>query len=92
MGNGGAVQSDLDHVLLGIGDALQNGLGNLGSLAQAVTHGALAVAHDDQSGELHNTAAPNGLGYPVQVNDLLNELGGVVFTCLIVSHFFFLLP
>ena len=35
VGDGGAVQGDLHHVLLGVGDALEDGLGHFRSLAQA---------------------------------------------------------
>ena len=87
MGDGGPGQGDLDHVLLGIGDALQDRLGHFGSLAQAVAHGALAVADHYQGGELHDTAALNGLANPVQVDDFLNELG-LIAGSTIVSHFF----
>src|SRR5699024_3417137 len=54
---------------------------------QAVAYGTLAITNNNQSGELHDTAALNGLGNPVQVNDLFNELGSFI-VCLIVSHFF----
>ena len=74
--------------LLGIGDALENSLGDLGGLAQAVANGTLAVTDNHQGGELHDTAALHGLADTVQVNDLFNELGCFIVRSLIVSHFF----
>src|SRR5699024_2353364 len=65
MGDGGAGQGDFHHVLLGVRNALENGLRDLGGLSQAVADGALAVAHNDQSGELHDAAALDGLADPV---------------------------
>ena len=50
VGNGSAGQGDLDHVLLGVGNALQDCLGNLGSLAQAIADLALTVANHNQCG------------------------------------------
>jgi hypothetical protein len=74
MGQGGARQGDGDHVLLGGLDALADGLGNFGGLAQAVADLALAVAHDHQGGEFHNPAALHGLGNAVQVYDFFDIL------------------
>ena len=62
MGNGGTLEGDLDHVLLCVSNALEDCFGNFSSLAEAVAHGALAVADNNQSGELHNTAALDGFG------------------------------
>ena len=45
---------------------------NFSSLAQAVANGALAVADNNQRGELHDTAALDGLGNTVERNDLLD--------------------
>lgn len=47
--NGGTLQADLAHVLLGSALTLADSLGNLAGLADAVADVALAVAHDDQS-------------------------------------------
>ena len=46
---------------------------------------ALAVADNNQSGELHNTAALDGFGNTVQINNLLDKLGSVVFLRCSVS-------
>ena len=56
----------LIEVLLGVLDALADSVRNLGSLAEAEADGALAVAYNDQSGELEDTAALNGLGNAVE--------------------------
>ena len=89
MGDGGAGQGHGDHVLLGVLDALADGLGHLGGLAQAEAHAALLIAHHHQGGELEDTAALDGLGYAVQGNELLHELAGFSFKS---SHCRFLLP
>ena len=89
MGDGGAGQGDFHHVLLGGRNSLENGLSALGGLSQAVADGALAVAHNDQSGELHDAAALDGLGHAVQRDELLHELAGF---SLKSSHCRFLLP
>ena len=52
----------LNEVLLGVLDALADSVRNLGGLAEAETNGTLAVAYNDQSGELEDSAALNGLG------------------------------
>ncbi len=67
----------MNHVLLGVLDALADGLGHLGGLAQAEAHAALLVAHYHQGGELGHAAALDGLGYAVQIDQLLNELAGL---------------
>ena len=57
--------------------------------AEAVANGALAVADNNQSGELHDTAALDGLGNAVQVNDLFDHFRAIVFlgcAISIVSH------
>ena len=51
----------VEHVLLCVLDALADGVGDLGGLAHANAHVALAVAHDDQSGKGHATAALDDL-------------------------------
>src|SRR5699024_9691992 len=89
VGDGGAGQAHIDHVLLGILNALTNGLGHLGGLAQAEAHAALLVAHDHESGELEDTTALDGLTDAVQRNELLGELAGFSFKS---SHVRSLLP
>ena len=74
VGNGAAGQGNGDHVLLGILDALADGLGHLGGLTQAKADLALAVAHHHQGGELHDTTTLNGLGYAVGSDYFLNVL------------------
>ena len=74
MGNGAAGQGNGDHILLGILDALADGLGHLGGLTQAKADLALAVAHHHQGGELHDTTTLNGLGYAVGSDYFLNVL------------------
>ena len=74
MGNGGAGDIDLDHMLLGILQALANGLGDLSGLAQAVADIALTVANDHQGGEFHDTAALHGLADAVQIDELFDIL------------------
>ena len=57
VGDGGPLQGDLDHVLLGVLNALADGVGDLGGLTKAKTYQAVAVAHDYQRRELEDTAA-----------------------------------
>ena len=59
------------------------------------TNSALAVADNDQSGELHNAATLNGLGNTVKSNYLLDKLGSsfflglsIVTSVVIISHFY----
>ena len=89
VGDGGAGQAHVDHVLLGVLDALADGLGHLSGLAQTEAHAALLVAHDHEGGELEDTAALDGLADAVQRNELLGELAGFSFKS---SHVRFLLP
>ena len=65
------VHVDAVQILLGGLAAFADRLGNLGRLAKAEPNDAVAVAHDDQSGEFHHTAALNGFGYTVDGNNLL---------------------
>src|SRR5699024_5474381 len=81
VGDGGALGGDLVHILLGSGLTLADGLGHFARLADAVADGALAVAHDHQSGKLHDAAALHGLGHAVDGDHLGDH--AVVFT---VSH------
>src|SRR5699024_10920461 len=88
VGNGGAVQGDLHHVLLGIGNALEDRFGNFRSLAQAIANGTLAIADDNQRAELHHAAALDGLGNTVEVHNLFDKLRRLVggLSISIVSH------
>ena len=65
-----------------------------GGLAQAEAHAALAVANDDQCGELCDAAALNGLGNAVEGNDFFAEFLGliaavaaVVPSVIVICHF-----
>ena len=89
MGDSSAGQGHVDHVLLGILDALADGLRDLGGLTGAEAYAALLIAHHHQGGELHDTTALDGLGHAVQGNELLHELAGF---SLKSSHCRFLLP
>ena len=61
VGDGGALQGNLNQVLLGVLNALADSVRHLAGLAQAEAHGAVAVADNDQCGELEDTAALHGL-------------------------------
>ncbi len=61
--------------------ALADGLGDLGGLTQAKADFALAVADDDQRGELHHAAALNGLADAVEGNDFSTYSLWVLFHC-----------
>ena len=66
--------------------------GTSAALPSAEADGTLAVAYNNQRGELHHAAALNGLGYTVERYDVL----GVLVLTLIVSvksePLFYLLP
>ena len=93
MRNGGTLQRDRAQVLLRILQTLADRFGNFGSLAETVSDAALAVANDDQSGELHNAAALNGLGNAVQGNDFFGEFLGFLVavaaipSVIVICHF-----
>ena len=69
----------MDHILLGILDALADGLGNLGGLTGAEAHVPLLVANHHQGGELGHTTALDGLGYTVEIHELLAVLALLFF-------------
>ena len=89
MGNGGAGESDGEHVLLGGFQALADRLGDFSGLAKAVTDLALAVANDHQSRELGHAAALHGLGNTVEENELFHVFALFAFKS---RHCIFLLP
>ena len=79
MRNGGAGQGHGDHVLLGSLQTLADRFGNFSSFAKAVTDLAFSVADDHQRGELHDTAALNGLGNTVEGNELFHVFARFTF-------------
>ena len=98
MGNGGTLEGDGDDILLGVLEALADGLGDLVGLAHAEADAALAVADDAERGELRHTAALDGLADAVEGNYLLDELRGRLFliaavsSVIVVSHVVVPLP
>ena len=89
MGNGGAGGVDGHHVLLRVLDALADCFGNFSGLTQAIADLALTVTDNHQCGKLHDTAALDGLGNTVEVDDFFNKFVGFSFKS---CHFVFLLP
>ena len=71
-------QRNLEHVLLGVLDALADGDGHLGGLAHADTDVAVAIADDDERGQAEATAALDDLGNAVDVNNALFEFGSLL--------------
>lgn len=74
MGNAGALEGNLDEVLLCILNTLADRVGNFGGLAQTEANGALAVAYDYESRKLEDTTALNSLGYAIESDDGFLEL------------------
>ena len=71
-------QRNLEHVLLGVLDALADSDGHLGRLAHADTDVAVAIADDDERGQAEATAALDDLGNAVDVNNALFEFGSLL--------------
>ena len=71
--DGGADERHPDEVLLGVLDALADGLGHLAGLAQAGADVAVAVADDDDRAEAEAAAALDDLGHAVDLDDPLFE-------------------
>ena len=69
-----SVTGHVEHVLLGVLDALGNGQGHLGGLAHAKADVALAVTHGHEGDEGHATAALDGLGDTVDEDDALLKI------------------
>ena len=95
--NGGTLQGNGHDVLLCILETLADRFGNFVCLAEAIADAALAVTDNAKCGELHNTAALDGLGYTVEGNYLLDEFGSflvsaTISSVVIISHYSFLLP
>ena len=63
--DGGALQADLNQVLLCVLDALADSVRNFGSLTKAETDSTLLVADYYESRELEDTAALDGLRYSI---------------------------
>ena len=69
-------------MLFGVLNALANGVGNLGSLAQTEAYQAVAVAHNHQGSKLEDTAALNRLADTVDGYDLFTQIQfGCVDSC-----------
>ena len=66
---------------------LADGVRNFSGLADAEAHDAVAVANDHQSGELHNTAALNGLGNAVDSHDPLLQVQNSSVNITSQNHF-----
>ena len=79
MRNGIPGHSDGDHILLCILDALADCFGHFGCLTQAKADLALAVADYHQDGELHDTAALNGLADAVEIDQFFDIFAGRFF-------------
>ena len=69
MGDGGAVQFDLDEVLLGILDALTDGLGDLDGFAGADANVSVLVAHCHQGAEAEVTSTFDDLSDSADLDD-----------------------
>jgi len=62
-----------NHVLFGLIGSFDNSVRNFGRLAGTVADAAFLVTDDNDGGERHVAAAFNGLGYAVNMNQLLNQ-------------------
>ena len=78
MRNGGAIQRNGEHLLLGIFGSLADRLGNFNCLAHAAADATLFVADDHQRGESHVAAALDGLGYAIHCNQFLFEFANLL--------------
>ena len=78
VGDGGAGQRHVEHVLAGLFDALLHGEAGLLGLAVAEADAAVAVADDHEGGEGEPTTALDDLGHPVHPDGPLLELQLVV--------------
>ena len=70
-----SLQGDADHLLLGHLDPLLDGHRDLLRLAGAVADAAVPVADDDERGEGEVLAALDDLGHPVDVDDVVDQVG-----------------
>jgi hypothetical protein len=76
VGDAGAFQRNSEQVFLGIFNAFTDRIGNLSGFPKAETDDAVAVADNDQSGELEDPAAFDRLGYTVNGYDSLLQIQG----------------
>ena len=83
--DGGALQRNLNEVLLGVLDALADSVRNLGSLTEAETDSTLAVAYNDQSCELEDSAALT-VWQRVERYNVLGELVLTLIVSVKLSH------
>ena len=88
MGNGGSLEGNGNHILLGILDALADSLRDLGGLTQTDANVSVSIAHDHQCREAGNTTTLDRLGYTVQADERFLQL--VLARIELVSHFCFL--
>ena len=77
--NGTIFERDFNQIFLGIVDALANGFGNFGGLAETDTDFAFAVADDDERTEGETTTALDDFGDAVNEDNLLLEFGSFRF-------------
>lgn len=73
-GDRGALEGNLDKVLLSVLDTLADSVGNFARLAKTKADYAVSVAYYYKRGKLHYTAALYGLGYSIDCNYLLGKL------------------
>src|SRR5262249_45546045 len=76
--DGAVHEGDVEHALLGLLDALADGLRHLLRLAQAEAHTAGTVAHDHEGAEAEAPPALHDFRHAIDVDDLLLELGAPV--------------
>ena len=75
VGDGALIRDgDVEHVLLGVFDALLDSQGHFGGLAHAEADVALAIADDDEGDEGHARTTLDDLGHAVDVDDALLEV------------------
>src|SRR5688572_6553971 len=69
VGDGAALEADLEHLLAGVLGALLDGVGDLVGLAVSDADVSLAVADDDQCAEREGSPALDDLGAAVDADD-----------------------
>src|SRR5215210_4129733 len=73
VGDRGAHERHADEVLLGVLDALPDGLGHLARLAEPGADDAVLVTDDDDRAEAEPPAALDDLGHSIDLDDALLE-------------------